>query len=287
MLNVRYDKGRLDGRFIMKVKRSERLVEMTIYFLQNPNVTTPLNYFSDKFKAAKSSISEDLTIIKNTFEENKMGSLITYAGARGGVQYQPHYEKEQLREEILALKNEIDDSQRLLPGGYIYTSDLLSDPKWLKRIGKVIASKYINEQIDTIMTIATKGVPIAQAVAYNLNVPFVIVRKSSKVTEGSTVSINYQPRSSSETVEKMELSKNSIKAGSKILIIDDFLRGGGTMRGLARMAQEFESEVVDSVVFLEHDSQVANDSYHSLLKVTSVNPVTGTISIEEGNFLAD
>lgn len=271
----------------MKVKRSERLVEMTIYFLQNPNVTTPLNYFSDKFKAAKSSISEDLTIIKNTFEENKMGSLITYAGARGGVQYQPHYEKEQLREEILALKNEIDDSQRLLPGGYIYTSDLLSDPKWLKRIGKVIASKYINEQIDTIMTIATKGVPIAQAVAYNLNVPFVIVRKSSKVTEGSTVSINYQPRSSSETVEKMELSKNSIKAGSKILIIDDFLRGGGTMRGLARMAQEFESEVVDSVVFLEHDSQVANDSYHSLLKVTSVNPVTGTISIEEGNFLAD
>ena len=54
----------------MKVKRSERLADMVIYFLQNPNTTTPLNYFTDKFKAAKSSISEDLAIIKQSFEEN-------------------------------------------------------------------------------------------------------------------------------------------------------------------------------------------------------------------------
>ena len=174
---------------------------------------------------------------------------------RVGVQYKPYYEAEQLEREILALQNEIDGSERLLPGGYIYTSDLLSDPKWLKRIGKVIASKYITEEIDTIMTIATKGVPIAQAVAYNLNVPFVIVRKSSKVTEGPTVSINYLPRSSSEQVEKMELSKRSLKEGSKILIIDDFLRGGGTVTGLERMAEEFNCEVVDSVVFLEHNKK--------------------------------
>ena len=50
----------------MKVRRSERLVEMAIYFQQNPNITTPLNYFSEKFQSAKSSISEDLTIIKNS-----------------------------------------------------------------------------------------------------------------------------------------------------------------------------------------------------------------------------
>lgn len=270
----------------MKVKRSERLVEMAIYFLQNPNTTTPLNYFSEKFKSAKSSISEDLTIIKNSFEENNMGSLVTYAGARGGVQYQPHYEAEQLEKEILALQNEINGSERLLPGGYIYTSDLLSDPKWLKRIGKVIASKYIAEDVDTIMTIATKGVPIAQAVAYNLNVPFVIVRKSSKVTEGPTVSINYLPRSSSEQVEKMELSKRSLKEGSKILIIDDFLRGGGTIMGLESMADEFNCEVVDSVVFLEHNSKVSVENYHSLLKVKSVNEAENTIEVEVGNFLS-
>lgn len=270
----------------MKIKRSDRLVDMTIYFLQNPNTVTSLSYFMNKFMAAKSSISEDLTIIKDSFEENNMGSLITYAGARGGVKYQPYYEKEQLEKEILALKDEISGSKRLLPGGYIYTSDLLGEPKWLKKIGKVIASKYLMENIDAIITIATKGVPIAQAVAYNLNIPFVIVRKTSKVTEGSTVSINYLPRSSSEQVEKMELSKSSIAEGSKVLIIDDFLRGGGTLSGLGRMAEELNCEVVDSVVFLEHNSPIPSTMYHSLLNVKSVNEVDDTIEVEMGNFLS-
>lgn len=270
---------------MVKIKRSERLVEMVIYFLQYPNRTTPLNYFSDKFKAAKSSISEDLSIIKESFEENNMGSLITYAGARGGVQFQPYYQEEQLKKEILALKDEINHSQRLLPGGYIYTSDLLGNPEWLKRIGKVIGSKYAPGEVDAILTIATKGIPIAQATAYNLNVPFFIVRKSSKVTEGSTVSINYQPRSSSEEVEKMELSKNTLKPGSKVLIIDDFLRGGGTITGLERMVEEFNSEVVDAVVFLEHNAGLSSNKTHSLLKVTSVDSDTESIQVDVGNFL--
>jgi len=269
----------------MKVKRSERLVAMVIYFLQNFNTTTPLDYFTERFGAAKSSISEDLSIVKKSFEENNMGSLITYVGARGGVEYRPYFEEEQLEEEILNFKDEINHSKRLLPGGYIYTSDLLSDPKWLKRIGKVIASKYVATDIDAIMTISTKGIPIAQATAYNLNRPFVIVRKSSKVTEGSTVSINYLPRSSSEQVEKMELSKLSLKEGSKVLIIDDFLRGGGTITGLERMAEEFNCEVVDSVVFLEHNSPRSHENYHSLLKVTSVDEDTETIEVAVGNFL--
>jgi len=269
----------------MKVKRSERLVAMVIYFLQNFNTTTPLDYFTERFGAAKSSISEDLSIVKKSFEENNMGSLITYAGARGGVEYRPYFEEEQLEEEIINFKDEINHSKRLLPGGYIYTSDLLSDPKWLKRIGKVIASKYVATDIDAIMTISTKGIPIAQATAYNLNRPFVIVRKSSKVTEGSTVSINYLPRSSSEQVEKMELSKLSLKEGSKVLIIDDFLRGGGTITGLERMAEEFNCEVVDSVVFLEHNSPRSHENYHSLLKVTSVDEDTETIEVAVGNFL--
>lgn len=51
------------------------------------------------------------------------------------------------------------------------------------------------------MTVATKGVPIAQAVSYYLNAPFVIVRRDSKITEGSTVSVNYVS-GSSERIEK-------------------------------------------------------------------------------------
>ncbi|MDN6195632.1 MAG: pur operon repressor [Atopostipes suicloacalis] len=270
----------------MKIKRSERLVDMTIYFLQNPKKIVPLNFFTEKYQAAKSSVSEDLTILANVFEEKSMGLLVTYAGARGGVEYQPEIGKNKLKSELEKIKNEINHSKRLLPGGYIYTSDLLGDPEWLKRIGKIISSAFVNKEIDAIMTISTKGIPIAQAVAYQLNIPFVIVRKSSKITEGSTVSINYQPRSSSQEVEKMALSRTSLKAGSRLLLIDDFLRGGGTMTGLKRMAEEFECEVVDSLVFLEHGSDSPSQDYLSLLKIKSIDEKNLQIEVGFGNFLS-
>ena len=92
----------------------------------------------------------------------------------------------------------------------------------------MIARQYIDKQIDAVMTVATKGVPIAQSVASYLNVPFVIVRRDSKITEGSTVSVNYVS-GSSERIEKMELSKRSLKRGSHVLVVDDFMKGGGTV----------------------------------------------------------
>ena len=53
----------------MKWKRSERLVDMTRNLLDSPHELIPLTFFSERYKAAKSSISEDLTIVKETFEE--------------------------------------------------------------------------------------------------------------------------------------------------------------------------------------------------------------------------
>lgn len=49
-----------------------------------------------KFKQAKSSISEDVQIIKNTFQKEKLGTVITTAGASGGVTYKPMMSKEEV-----------------------------------------------------------------------------------------------------------------------------------------------------------------------------------------------
>ena len=57
------------------MKRSSRLIDLTIYFNNHPNVRTSLTYFSERFKAAKSSISEDLAILKKYYELG--GRLIT------------------------------------------------------------------------------------------------------------------------------------------------------------------------------------------------------------------
>ena len=73
----------------MKWKRSERLVDMTQHLLDSPHELIPLTFFSERYQSAKSSISEDLTIIKETFEKKGTGKLMTVTGAAGGVKYIP------------------------------------------------------------------------------------------------------------------------------------------------------------------------------------------------------
>lgn len=270
----------------VKVKRSERLIDITHYLLENPDTLVPLTYFSDRYESAKSSISEDLAIVKRTFEERGLGSLETVPGAAGGARYIPKMKSEDVEAFIDELVAELNNSERLLPGGYVYLSDMLGRPDWLRKIGRVIASKYMDQNVDAVMTVATKGVPIAQAVASYLNVPFVIVRRDSKVTEGSTVSINYVSGSSSQRVEKMELSRRSLERGSRVVIVDDFLKGGGTVNGMKSLIEEFDAELVGATVIAENIYQGTRsiDNYTTLLKVDSVNVEDRTIQVVPGNF---
>ena len=131
----------------------------------------------------------------------------------------------------LILMEELGQTDRLLPGGYLFMADLLGNPRLMDRIGKVFASAFADKEIDVIMTVATKGIPIAHAIARHLNVPVVIVRRDSKVTEGSTVSVNYVS-GSARRIQTMVLSKRSMQSGQKVLLTDDFMKAGGTMIGM-------------------------------------------------------
>ena len=270
---------------IMKVKRSERLIDMTRYLLENPHALVSLTFFADRYDSAKSSISEDLTIIKKTFKDRGTGILETIAGAAGGVRYIPSITEEETEEFITQMCERLSEVDRLLPGGYVYLSDMLGEPAVLKTIGKIIATQYLNQRVDAVMTVATKGVPIAQAVSTYLDVPFVMVRRDSKITEGSTVSINYVSGSSNR-VEKMELSKRSLKRGSRVLVVDDFMKGGGTVNGMKSLIEEFEAELVGITVFAESTFQGNRmvDDYTSLLCVDEVDVRNKSIHVKPGNY---
>ena len=87
----------------MKWKRSERLVDMTHYLLEHPQQLIPLTFFAESYQSAKSSISEDLSIVKDTFEERGIGHLITVPGAAGGVKYIPKVPEESAKKVITEL----------------------------------------------------------------------------------------------------------------------------------------------------------------------------------------
>lgn len=271
----------------MKWKRSERLVDMTRHLLENPHTLISLTFFSTRYAAAKSSISEDLGILKETFEESGTGRLVTISGAAGGIKYIPLASREEIKEVIHSLMDELSKSDRLLPGGYLYMTDLLGNPKFLDRIGKVIASAFYDKEIDVIMTVATKGISIAHAIARHLNVPVVVVRRDSKVTEGSTVSINYVS-GSARRIQTMVLSKRSMQSGQKVLLTDDFMKVGGTMQGMKSLLAEFDCELAGVAVLVEaeHLEEVLVDDYLSLVKLQAVDEKNRKIELAEGNFFA-
>ncbi|KYG91060.1 pur operon repressor [Metasolibacillus sp. FSL H7-0170] len=269
----------------MKWKRSERLVDMTYYLLEHPHQLIPLTYFSDLYQSAKSSISEDLTIVKETFEEKGIGLLITVPGAAGGVKYIPKMSEQEVKEITQELITQLGQSDRLLPGGYLFMTDLLGNPDFMNRIGKVFASAFAGQQIDVIMTVATKGISIAHAIARHLNVPVVVVRRDSKVTEGSTVSINYVS-GSSRRIQTMVLSKRSMRSGQRVLITDDFMKVGGTVNGMKSLLEEFECELAGIAVLVEaeHADERLVDDYYSLVKLHEVNEKDRIIELSEGNY---
>ena len=65
----------------MKLKRSERMVVISNYLINNPYKLISLNTFAERYEAAKSSISEDVAIIKKAFEESQIGEIETVTGA--------------------------------------------------------------------------------------------------------------------------------------------------------------------------------------------------------------
>lgn len=269
----------------MKFRRSGRLVDMTHYLLHHPHALIPLTFFSERYESAKSSISEDLVIIKQTFEQQGIGTLITTPGAAGGVKFIPKVTRGEANGIIQRLCEKVSDPSRLLPGGYLYLTDLLGNPKMMNQIGRLFASVFANRTIDVVMTVATKGIPIAYAVASYLDVPFVIVRRDNKVTEGPMVSINYVS-GSSKRIQTMTLAKRSLKEGSNVLIVDDFMKAGGTINGMISMLSEFGANVSGIGVLVESESvdeRLVNE-YISILKLSDMNEKERSIQVSKGNY---
>ncbi|MBD2872879.1 pur operon repressor [Paenibacillus arenilitoris] len=270
-----------------KLKRSSRLVEMTQYLLSRPHTLISLTAFADRYQSAKSSISEDLAIIKEVFEEEGIGELHTLAGAAGGVKYTPKMQEASALAIMTGICRQLEQPERVLPGGYLYITDMLGQPDMLADVGRMFATAFADRKIDVIMTVETKGIPLAYATAACMNIPVVIVRRDNKVTEGSAVSINYVS-GSTKRIQTMSLARRALKEQSRVLIIDDFMKAGGTIQGMMDLLFEFKATVAGVGVFvesgeIEHEERLLED-YVSLAKLTAVDMKTKQTTVVPGNY---
>ena len=233
-----------------KIKRSERLGAMAHILAETPNRIHSLGEFCDLFGAAKSTVSEEIDLISRSFTQFDLGYIETLAGAAGGVRYRAIPSKERAMRALNALAERLSEPGRMLPGGFLYTSDVTSDPETAQILGEILAMPYYDAAPDFVLTMETKGIPIALMTARVLNVPLVIARRDSRAYEGSAVKINYIAGGGNERIETMALARRAVRSGQKALIVDDFMKGGGTLQGMVDMMREFQAEVTGVCVMI-------------------------------------
>jgi len=266
---------------VKKYKRNQRIGALMKIFAEKPNYIFSYNYFSEIFNAAKSTISEDVHIVKELVSELECGRIDTISGASGGAVFVPFFGLKEKREILVELCSMFSQKNRIIAGGYIYMTDLFNTPNIVTNIAKIISSEFSDVKIDFIVTVETKGIPVAILTAQKMNVPVAVIRRNNKVTEGATVSINYVS-GSSNNIQTMSLSRRSLKENSKVLILDDFMKGGGTAKGMADMMREFNVNVVGTAVVIEtiEPEKKLVDNYLSLMVIKKMDEKNGIIEIE-------
>jgi purine operon repressor len=237
--------------FMERLSRNNRIAAIMKILLGSPNKIINLNTFTELFDAAKSTISEDLVIVRETLSKLNMGRIETIAGASGGIKYIGDISKEESNKFAKDLCTILSDKNRIIPGNFIFMTDVMYNPEVIHKAGGILASSFNDLSIDYVVTVETKGIPLAYEVAKNLGVQLVIVRRENKVTEGPTVTINYVSGSTGR-IQNMSLSKRSMQKGSKCIFIDDFMKAGGTVLGIIDLLKEFESEILGIGVLVDN-----------------------------------
>ena len=103
------------------------------------------------------------------------------------------------------------------------------------------------DQIDVIVRTESRGFIFGMPIAYNLHKPFVLVRKKGKLP-CETISRTYDLEYGTATIE---MHKDSIKPGQRVVIVDDLIATGGTIEAAAKMIEELGGKVEKAVFLME------------------------------------
>ena len=131
-------------------------------------------------------------------------------------------------------------------------------------------TELIERPIDTVIGIEARGFIFAPALAYRLGAGFVPVRKPRKLP-AETESVSYELEYGADT---LEIHKDAVGHGHRVLIADDLLATGGTARAVASLVERLGGQVaglafVVELAFLNGRDRLTEYNVSSLLKYDS------------------
>ena len=151
-------------------------------------------------------------------------------------------------EEIMELKDTIRAIEDYPKKGVIFRdiTTLLKDKEAFKKAVDEMAEK-IDKDVDKIIGIEARGFIFGAALAYKLNKGFVPVRKPGKLP-WDKVSESYELEYGEDSIE---MHRDAIEAGEKIVIVDDLLATGGTSKACINLVEKLKGEVSSAIFLVE------------------------------------
>lgn len=116
---------------------------------------------------------------------------------------------------------------------------LLKDRTGLATLIDALAEHYLEKQIDLVLGIEARGFIFGPALAYRLNAGFVPVRKPKKLP-AETARVTYDLEYGSDA---LEIHKDAIAPGQRVIIVDDLLATGGTARACCQLATQLGASI--------------------------------------------
>lgn len=143
---------------------------------------------------------------------------------------------------------------------------LLSSPLAFSESVNLLTSRYRSQKIDAVVAIESRGFLFGAPLAINLGARLVPIRKPGKLPY-QTHSHSYDLEYGSDT---LEIHCDALEPGQRILVVDDLLATGGTMRACLSLLQHFSVDVVECafcihLTFLDGARQLQPHSIFSLL----------------------
>ena len=154
------------------------------------------------------------------------------------------------------------------PGILFYDiTTLLKDSDGFAGVIEGLKSHYSGARVDLVLGIEARGFIFAPALAYALHAGFVPIRKPGKLP-AATVSVSYDLEYGKDS---LEMHKDAVQPGSRVLIVDDLLATGGTAAAAARLVREAGGAVagmgfVVELTFLSGRAKLPEYDVFSLLQ---------------------
>lgn len=138
-------------------------------------------------------------------------------------------------------------------------TSILEDAEGLHLAIDLIQEKIGDTEFDIVVGPESRGFIFGMPVAYNLHKSFVPVRKKGKLP-CETVSMQYELEYGSAEIE---VHKNAIKPGQKVVIVDDLMATGGTMEAIIKLIEQLGGEVVKIVCLMELAGLKGREKLHA------------------------